>query len=60
MERFMLSVIFVLSAVMAFACLHNAQDLSLPAKDVINLSVFGGLMAVMTLTSGIGLALRIK
>jgi len=43
---------------MAFAGLHNAQDLSLPAKDVINLSVFGGLMAVMTLTSGIGLALK--
>lgn len=61
MERFLLWFIFVLSTILAIAFLYNAQEMNVAvAEKFCRLAVFGYLMALMSLTSGVGLAVTTR
>jgi hypothetical protein len=60
MEKLLLWTMFVLSVVLAFAMLHDAQDLAISPENFRTLAVGGGFAAIFALGSGIALALEYR
>lgn len=57
--RFMLWIVFVLSAILALVFFYNAQEMPVAQEvstQLTQLNVFGSIMALMALVSGFGLA----